>query len=97
MKISILSQDHSPELEDLIQQLRELREQRLKEIEGSGESLQKLLLRNKREYIHNMFNKAISKIIRQRLNAVEVKIADLGNACFDVSGEASDLTSLYLL
>lgn len=84
LKISILSQDDSAELAEIIAALTEMKEKKLQEQKERLEGASKVI-RNKRQYIRNMFNEEINRIISQRLSNVQVKIADLGNACFDVS------------
>lgn len=84
LKISVLSQsaeagDH--QMDDVVRGLQELKEQKLKERETGATKV----ISNKREYIRDIFNQAIHRIINQKLSTVKVKIADLGNACFDVS------------
>lgn len=82
MKISILAQEETGELgAEVIKGLQEIRDQKLKEREEGATKI----ISNKREYIRHIFNRAINRIINQRLATVQVKIADLGNACFDVS------------
>lgn len=83
LKISVLSQsaeagDH--QMDDVVRGLQELKEQKLKERETGATKV----ISNKREYIRDIFNQAIHRIINQKLSTVKVKIADLGNACFDV-------------
>lgn len=82
LKISLLAQDDpSSDLVDVIRGLEEIRDQKLQERAGD----QKNVINNKRDYIRHLFNEAIQRIITQKLSTVKVKIADLGNACFDVS------------
>lgn len=85
MKISLLAQDEKAtgEFEEVIKGLQEIREQKLKERE-EGRTATKVIS-NKREYIRHIFNQAINRIITRKMSTVQVKIADLGNACFDVS------------
>lgn len=83
MKISILSKEDSAELNEVVEGLKLIREERLKEREVGASKV----IRNKREYIRHIFNEAINRIISQKLSTVRVKIADLGNACFEVRGE----------
>lgn len=82
LKISILAQEETGELgAEVIKGLQEIRDQKLREREEGATKI----ISNKREYIRHIFNRAINRIINQRLATVQVKIADLGNACFDVS------------
>lgn len=86
LKISLLTQEEgvgggAGEFKDVIRGLQEMREQKLKEREG----VETKVISNKREYIRHIFNQAINRIISRKMERVQVKIADLGNACFDVS------------
>lgn len=82
MKIEILSKEDSAELKEVVEGLKLIREERLKEKETMMGGSK--VIRNKREYIRHIFNEAINRIICQKLSTVRVKIADLGNACFEV-------------
>lgn len=95
IKIAVLSQDDSPEVKEIVKGLEQIREETLKlqeENKISGEDAVKTI-NNKSEYIREIFNDAISKIISKKLSQVQVKIADLGNACFEVSFGESFVSS----
>lgn len=84
LKIRVLSLEDTAEMREVVDELREIREKVAKSHQEEKVSLSRVI-RNKRDYIKEIFDDALNKIIAQKLTKVQVKIADLGNACFAVS------------